>query len=218
MTVEINLRRSRGWPGTSPTQRCLWGEPRTVISSALRRYASGGTRSTARSRFMRWKRLLLVGRGLMTKCTSQNFWSGRAREAQPVRRVFAAPVPVPGLADLATLARGRPSAGSAVKRARAWWNKLSDRAASVRASPRPVVCTSARIAGTAIPQAQPPAMLGIAPQRAERARRHMLAVMALIRVVGFLDQGVQGCTGQGSLVPASLRVRDRSTASSTTAA
>src|SRR5437588_10828207 len=35
MTVEINLRRSRGWPGTSPTQRCLWGEPRTVISRAL---------------------------------------------------------------------------------------------------------------------------------------------------------------------------------------
>src|SRR5437588_4725499 len=31
MAVEINLRRSRGWPGTSPTQRCLWGEPQTVM-------------------------------------------------------------------------------------------------------------------------------------------------------------------------------------------
>jgi hypothetical protein len=49
MTVELSPRGSRGWPGTSPTQRCLWGEPRTVMWSALfGRYARVDARSTAR--------------------------------------------------------------------------------------------------------------------------------------------------------------------------
>src|SRR2546427_4998282 len=71
MTAEINLRMCRGWPGTSPTQRCLWGEPRTVISSALLDVTPARMLGQQRGRgFVRWKRLLLVAGGLVRKWTS----------------------------------------------------------------------------------------------------------------------------------------------------
>src|SRR5207248_4456637 len=72
MTAEIKLRRSRGWPRhiTHPTVS-LGRAPQGHVERAPRSYASATGRSTACSRFLRWKRLLLVAGGLVTKCTSR---------------------------------------------------------------------------------------------------------------------------------------------------
>src|SRR2546423_2778420 len=69
MAAEFSLQWSRGWPGTSPTQRCLWGEPRRSCRARYRSYARATARSTARPRFVRWKRVLLVAEGLVSKWT-----------------------------------------------------------------------------------------------------------------------------------------------------
>src|SRR5207245_3666888 len=41
------------------------------VKRSPRRYAAAGARSTARSQFVRWKRLLLVAGGLVRKCTGR---------------------------------------------------------------------------------------------------------------------------------------------------
>src|SRR5438105_8146605 len=80
MTAEIKLRRSRGWPRyiTHPTVS-LGRAPDGHVERSPRRYASASGRSTACSRFVRWKRLLLVAGGLVTKCTSRKDSSSARR-------------------------------------------------------------------------------------------------------------------------------------------
>src|SRR5438309_4686567 len=72
MTVRIRLRRGRGWPRyISLLTVSLGRAPEGHVERAPRRYASASGRSTACSRFVRCKRLLLVAGGLVTKCTSR---------------------------------------------------------------------------------------------------------------------------------------------------
>src|SRR2546423_3656013 len=72
MTAEIKLLRSRGWPRyISLLTVSLGRAPEGHVERSPRRYAGTSGRSTACSRFLRWKRLLLVAGGLVTKCTSR---------------------------------------------------------------------------------------------------------------------------------------------------
>src|SRR2546423_15068006 len=71
MTAEIKLLRSRGWPRyISLLTVSLGRAPDGHVERAPRSYAGASGRSTARSAVLRWKRLLLVPAGPVTKCTS----------------------------------------------------------------------------------------------------------------------------------------------------
>src|SRR5207302_1478718 len=84
MTAEISLRGSRGWPRYTTSQRRLRGRaPNGHFESLLHATPALRARSTIGSRFLRWKRPLLVAGALVTKCTSleDNLNAGRS---QPV--------------------------------------------------------------------------------------------------------------------------------------